>query len=543
MPQLSNLTITGSLIAGYVVTVTTNVGKGTAYLVAVPAGEQAPSKVQIAAGQNYQGNAAVAQQTSVGSTEITFPAITGLSSNTSYDVHCIHDASPVISGLIEGMDSTPMPSGIPRPAKGAVFTDPTYGTEIHRITDHVNDIDLQTIQPAGVMPAWVRNTYSRIQPFNVDETYLFFYSSNGFIHLYDANTYQWVRNFSLGGGACEPQWHETDPLLLYKFPNNGGFTISTHNVLTDATVVVADFRNVVSIEGDTNITDIRTVIPTAARIWTKEEGSPSADKRYWGLMIDNADFQGVGFMVYDMQTNTITGVYSFADDATNGISRCDHISMSITGNWVVPSWHVPNDCPNASKTGLPFYDPAGKGTLTEPCGLMAFNRDITVAVPLNGIGPHSDICLDENGDDWIVYVHYQEHSAPNDDGWVRATKLSTGETIDLYDVYNGDGGGGIHISGRAFNKPGWVLVSTYGSTVSWFETKVFAIEIKANPKVYVLAHTHWVSTDDGYWGETHAVVNKDFSRILFNTTWESGLITDLEVFEIKINPADLVGSV
>ncbi len=538
MPQLSNLNITGSLVAGYVVTVTTNVAKGTAYLVAVPAGEEAPSKVQITAGQNYQGTVAVAQQTPVDSTNISFPAITDFSPGTSYDVHCIHDASPVISGLIEGMDATATPAGISMPAKGVEFIDPIYGTSIYRITDHVNDLAGSGLST----PSWIRNLYSRIQSLNADGTYFLFFATDGYWHLYDATTYAWVRQVSLGGGSTEPQWHPTDPQLVYKFPNNGGMSISTHNVLTDEVIQVADFTNVAAIEGDINVNSIVDVFPTAARCWTKSEGSPSADGRYWGLMVEDGSFITRGLMVYDMQLNEVVGTYDFATDGA-GISDVDHCSMSPSGDWIVPSWHQSAGADCSTIKGGTFDDPLNRGTLTEPCGLMAFNRDFTVAVPIAELGPHSDIGLNELGEDVMVYVDYQFNQVANDDGMVRMTNLHTGVTTDLFSMYNGDGGGGIHFSAKNYDKPGWFLISTYGTTVSWFEQKLFAVEMKANPKVYVLAHSHWAATDNAYWGETHAVASKDFDRVIFNSTWDSAFITDSEVFEVQINPADLVGSV
>ncbi|HEY9200763.1 MAG TPA: hypothetical protein VIQ81_04115 [Gammaproteobacteria bacterium] len=539
MPQLSNLTITGSLIAGYVVTVTTNVAMGTAYLVAVPAGEQAPSKVQIAAGQNYQGNAAVAQQTTVESTNITFPAITGLSSNTSYDVHCIHDASPVISGLIEGMDSTPMPSGIPRPAKGTVFTDPTYGTEIHRITDHVNDL-------TGTLPAWVRSEYSRWNPLNADESMFMFLATDGWIHIYDANTYQWIRKFTPTGEQTETLWHKTDPNLIYRLPPNGGLVMYTHNVLTDELITIADFANVAAIEGDPLLTDIRQVpgFENAARCRTKAEGRPSMDGRYWAFMVDAADFSGLGLMVYDLVANEITGTYVFATDG-GGIGQPDHCSMSPSGEYIVASWYYPQDC--STRTGFQFYEPGGRGGLNNPCGAYAFSRDFTVGIALSEIGEHSDMVIDAAGYDWFVFIDFQQHSVQYDDNMVRSVRITPdaqGNQIyhNLVNFKSTVNGTAMHFSGASFNKPGWVLMSDYGSSAGWYNNSMWAMQVDVpNPAVYKLAHTQW-APGLGYFGEPHAAVNQDFSRIIWNTTWRSDQITDLEVFEIKINPADLVGN-
>lgn len=414
--------------------------------------------------------------------------------------------------LVEGQDTTPE-STISRPVKAVPYLDPAYGTCVVRATDH------ETEAPEG----FARNDYSRRQAFNADGTMMLIYANNGYWHVYDANTLDYIRQLSMGGSDVEPQWHPTNPELLYIFPHNGGMTIKQYNVLTDASSVVTDFRNVNSIAGHPGKTSIQEVWPGAARIWTKNEGSPSADARYWGLMVETDSFGGLGMITYDMETNTITGVYDYASDG-NGIARPDHVSMSPTGDYMVGSWYSPA-CDSS----------ASLGTLNNPCGLMSFSRDFSSAVGLAKLGEHSDIALDANGDDAIVMSNY-------DTGYVEMYSLATGAATKLWNIYVNGAATALHVSGKNYNKPGWVLISTYAvqnpqGAELWYENKIMAVEMTANPRIYNIAHTY--NQTETYFSEPHAVVNRDFTRILFNSNWNTGDYMNIDAYMISL-PASAI---
>lgn len=414
--------------------------------------------------------------------------------------------------LVEGKDTT-APGTMNRPAKGVPYSDPAYGTCVVRVTDH------ETEAPSG----FARNDYSRRQAFNADGSMLLVYAYNGYWHVYDANDLSYIRQLSMGGSEVEPQWHPTNPELLYIFPHNGGMTISEYNVLTDTRRVVADFRNVESIAGHPGATSIQEIWPSAGRAWTKSEGSPSADARYWGLMVETDGFGGLGLMTYDMQTNTITGVYDYETDG-GGINRPDHVSMSPTGEHIVASWYSPS-CPSSSDLG----------TLNNPCGLMSYSRDFSSATGLAKLGEHSDIALDAAGNDVIVMSNYVS-------GYVEMYDLATGATTQLWNMYIDGAATALHVSGKNYNKPGWVLISTYATNNPrgadlWYEKKIMAVELTDNPRIYNIAHTY--NETDQYFSEPHAVVNRDFTRILFNSNWNTANFQDIDAYMITL-PASAI---
>lgn len=403
---------------------------------------------------------------------------------------------------VVGKDSSP-PGAMSKPVRAVPYADPAYGSCVIRATDAANE------PPVG----FARNDYSRREPFNADDSMYLIYAQNGHWHIYKTADTSYLRELNLGGGSTEPQWDPVDRKSLYIFPNNGGLSITKYNVLTDATQVVADFTKLASIAGHPGMNSIRQIWPSAARVYTRDEGSPSADARYWGLMVDDVNFNGLGLITYDMQTNTITGVY---DLASHGIGRPDHISMSPSGKYVVPSWNGGYSC--SSSTSL--------GTVQNPCGLMSFSRDFSTAVGLVKTGPHSDIALDANGNDVIVISNYGT-------GYLEMHNLASGQETNLWQIYINGSSTAMHISGKAFKHPGWVLVSTYaGSGTQWYSNKVMAVELKANPRIYNLAHTYNIA--DTYFSETHAAVNRDFTRILFNSNWNTGDVNQIDAYMISL---------
>lgn len=395
---------------------------------------------------------------------VTFTAVTTAACSTIY-------ASGLT--LVTGTDNTAPPT-LAKPTKGQTFKDPVYGTCVVRLTDHANE------PPVG----FARNDYSRRQAFNANDTKILIYSENGFWHLYDAITYAWIKQLSGPGGDAEPQWHPTNPDLLYFVPTNGGLVLNELNVATNQTRVVGNFAN-------------RLPWATAAHVWTKSEGSPSADGRYWGFMVDDVNWASLGAFTWDMQTDTILGTMS-----TNG-NRPDNVSISPTGQYIVVSW----------------LD-----------GTWSYTRDFSSRQLVNAVVEHADIALDVNGDDAYVAVDYQT-------GWTISVNLRTGVRTNLFEVYPNGTATAFHFSGKAYGRPGWVLMSAYADYGAagrqWLHRKVYAVELKANPRIYHLAHHH-VSVYSGlYWDEPHASVNRDFTRIVFNSNWDTGTI-DVDTYMIEL---------
>lgn len=378
---------------------------------------------------------------------------------------------PAGFSLAAGQTNDPVPA-LARPARGVPFTDPTYRTCIVRATDHAAD----------GLAGFARSDYSRRQAFNADLSRFLAVAEDGSWHLYDARTQARLGSLPGVGGDAEPQWHPANPDVLYHLPNNGGLVVNELTVSSGRNRVAGDFRG-------------RLPWPEAAHVWTRSEGSPSADGRFWAFQVEDTDFRELGFFVWDREADTIVSTYRTT-------KRPDHLSMSPTGNHVVVSW-----------------DDA----------VTAFDRSLRNPRTIHGKSEHSDIALDANGDDVYVSVDYES------DGYVFMHNLRTGTRTRLFPTYIDGTATAMHFSGKAFARPGWVLVSTYaeyGGRQQWLHRKVFAVSLASNPTIYTLAHHH--SVHNGYWTEPQATVSRDFTKVLFNSNWDVSSATDVDAYMVEI---------
>lgn len=379
----------------------------------------------------------------------------------------------------------------PRPAKSTgvnapSYTDPAYGTKVFKITDTATDGNVANV-------AYIRHDYSRRQAFNADSSRYLAQDGNGFWGLFDGMTFKRVpgkrSNGMLAGlaGDAEPIWHPTDPRKLWYTTTNGGLTWYEKDVETDTDTVLVNFAG-------------RLPWANAARLWTKAEGTTSADGRYFAFMAETDGFSTLGIVCWDRQTNTITTLPASAF----GGARPDHVSMSPSGKYVVPSW-----------------------AFNKTLGTRAYTRDFSSYRILHTQSEHSDLAFGPNGEDIYVVTDY-------DSGQLRMVNMDTGASTDLLPMYPVTGAGyAAHISGKAYKRPGWVVVSTYADNSNYGSVspaspqqpmyrKVMAVELKAGGRVLNIAHTQSGRDYGGYFGEHQATVNLDFTRVVWAANFGSG---------------------
>jgi hypothetical protein len=382
--------------------------------------------------------------------------------------------------LVEGEVTMPW-AKTAKPARGTTVTEANYDTCQVRVTDHTAD----------GFQHFLRNDYSRRQAFNADSTRQLVYALDGHWHLYDAVNYRYLKVLPGVAGDAEPQWHAKRPEMMFYLPTNGvGMKVYRLNVDTGETTVVGDLAS-----------RLKARWPSANAAWTKSEGSPSADGRYWCFMVDSASWGGLGLVTWDRFTDTILGYKDL-----NG-QRPDHVSMSPSGNYCV-----------SSSYGGP--------------GVVAYSRDFTSSKKIANIGEHSDIGLDANGDDAYVSIDYQDAG-----GSVFMVNLRTGVRTNLFSSYISGTANAFHFSGKAFRKPGWFVMSTYaesGGSQKWLHRKVTVVQMAANPKIYNIADTR--VNDAGYWSEPQATVNRDLTKLAWTSNWDVRTDDDLDVYMVQITP-------
>ncbi|MCK7593980.1 TolB family protein [Pseudomarimonas salicorniae] len=380
----------------------------------------------------------------------------------------------------------------PRPAKGASFSDPAFGTCVVRATSHASE------PPVG----FARNDYSRRQAFNADGTRFLAYARDGAWHLYDAQSLAHLRILDGLGGDAEPQWHPTDPRRLYYVETNGGMELLQIDVETNQSSVATSFAG-------------KLPWGNVARVWTKSEGSPSADGRYWCFHAETSDFRIRGVFTYDLQTGTVLGTHPLSE-------RPDHVSMSASGRWCVISGEEYPNTPNSN------------------FNVVAWSRDFSQSRLLHGNSEHSDLALDANGQDAFVFVDYQSN-----EGDMVSVNLDTGARTTLFPTYLQGTATAYHVSGKNFAAPGWVLISTYnnyGPSEKWLHRRIFAVELAASPRILNIAHHHSEycgSGDTPYFTEPHATVSRDFRRILFSSNWGGSPCDNIDAYMVVL-PADFL---
>jgi hypothetical protein len=383
------------------------------------------------------------------------------------------------------------------PKVNVPYVDQAYKTTVTRLTTASQTTD-------DTLPVWVRHEYSRRPAFNSDSSKAIMMSSNGSFKLYDidkvSNKASFVKTIAVGEPQ-EPNWHPTNPNIIYTFPFYGiGMTISEFNTQTNTTTQTRDLSG-----------RVKNLFPQATMLWTKQEGRPSNDGKIWCMLVmkydsDSKQNIGYGLVSYNYQTDQILGSMPIPE-------MPDHVSTSPSGKFCVPSWGP-------------------------PLGTRAYSLDFKSYKTLHTTSEHSDLALDKNGKDTYVFSDY-------DSGDVAMVELETGVRTNLFRLYGESASSAaMHFSGLGSQKkPGYIAAGFYGCSTDhgaqpcsydkqWAHNKIVLIELKANPKIYNLAHTHY--GDAGYFSETQAVSNNDFSKIMFVSTWETTQESNISSYMISV---------
>lgn len=379
------------------------------------------------------------------------------------------------------------------------YTDQRFGTKIFRATDVADD-------PGGSSNL-LRHEYSRKQAFNCDDTLFICTASGGYWTLHDASTFARLdggRTIAPSAGAlgtgssgtfagdCEATWHPTDPNKLWYTDQNGGLVWYEFDVTTKTRTTLFDLGPLLSAMG--------SPWNTAGRTSWMAEGRPSNDGRWWGLAVRTSAFGMIGLICYDRQTNTIVGSLATTNTPNN-------VSTSPLGNYVIPSW--------SNGSGLTMTT-AAAANVNSTDGTRAYTRDFSSFVQLSYYGEHADTAIDMAGNEVYVSINYNVGSMPDvSDGYIYYRRMDNGVAYELVPGYTGTSYA-VHMSGCAFDKPGWFPLGYYGGEPGsvWKDETIMAVSLETSGvKARRLAH-HQTRYSD-YFDEPHATVNRTFTRVLF----------------------------
>ena len=403
--------------------------------------------------------------------------------------------------LCAGADPPPVtdvevraPPRMPEPAPRAPFRDPVFGTCVVRVTDRGRDLDAE--DPS----AGIKNEYARVGSFNADGSLILARSIEAYWYVYDARSLQPLGRLPLGS---EPRWDAVDPQRIYY---TEGTRLMTYDLGRGESELVHDFAP--DVPG-----------PPLAAVWTRYEGRPSMDTRYWGLMAEDDEWLPVAFLVYDRVEDQVT-----VRDVRRlpGIEEdVDHVTISPLGVYFLASFD------RACAEGSLGRDDA-------PCGLMAYDRALREGRGLLRVIGHYDVALDAAGREVVVYQDI-------DTDQIAMVDLGSGEVTPLWAIDFSHSPIGFHFSGLGYGRPGWAVVSTYSGGYpeahTWMDDQVFLIEPRAGGCAVRLAHTHSrVDAEVGhdYWAEPHATTNRDLTRVLFTSNWGRSGTEEVEMYMIEL---------
>jgi len=379
------------------------------------------------------------------------------------------------------------------------FRDPVFGSCLVRVTDRHTDLSTDDTS------AGLKNEYSRVQSFNADGSLILVRGIEATWYLYSAATLRPLGQLPID---IDPRWSATDPNIIFFSSET---RLISYNTQTGETAAVHEFAN--DLPGKN------------AMVWTRYEGSPSFDGRYWGLMAQDENWLVSFHIIYDLETDAVLATRDLRDWPDDERSA-DSVTISPLGDYFLAYMDK-------------YCDYGQLGTDAHPCGLMVYDRNLQNGRGLLRLIGHSDTALDSQGREVVVY---QDIDTDN----IAMLDLESGVVTPLWPIDFSHTPIGLHISGRAFQRPGWALISTHDgdpASYTWMDDQVFAIELEPGGRVVRLAHTHSLvdeSMEHDYWAEPQASVNQDFTRILFTTNWGRSGSGEVEMFMIEL-PMDWTG--
>lgn len=406
------------------------------------------------------------------------------------------------------------------------YRDQRYDAEIRKTTavaDQVNSTD-----------DYIRHEYSRRQAFNCDSTRKIVQGSGGWWFLYDTSTNAVIPSGVTSGtgqngiqglaGDCEPIWHPTDPTKFWHTDQNGGRvwyerTLGSSGT-APASATLFDLTSLLSAMG--------SPWSTGVYVSFNGEGRPSNDGRWWCLNVMTSGFSSIGAIMYDRQTNTITGSVAFGGNNPNWVGT------SPLGNYMVASWYGTAQASLAAEAAL---------TPSTANGVWVWNQSGTFVRVVSVIGEHSDFAVDRSGNEVYVGISFHGNTGTPNVGWdglasdgLFMRRLDTGAAYVFSAVEPYTGGDGFHISGCNSARNGWCVVSKYGaSSGGSYGGTVFVVELTStSPRIYRLAHSRWavsstVANQPAYWSEPHVSVNNDITRVVYASSFGGGDVEDYEI--------------
>ena len=372
--------------------------------------------------------------------------------------------------LRDDFNNEPVDQSRAIPAFGDVQADQVFDTSFQKIT-HVGQIPITARNPNTYR---VRHYYSKANHLNADESYAIFNTNNGANWVYNTASWEPVLELNLVSGDPEIHWHPTDPDIFYV----------VDFVLNESADNRAFYRYQISSNTKTLLRDFDQYENASGQ---HEGNMDIAGRKY--AMIGDLPNGNRELLVYDVLDDSIVGPVP--------------VTVSETGDWV-----------SVSPSGV-FVVAMGNNFTSV---YDAATLDLLYRLPDGSYG-HADICYLEDGREAMVFDG-ADYPLDDNDRTINAAVLATGELIKMGTISWTQT---PHISCRNTELPGWALVTNSdrqdgAPTYNALLDELYWLKLDGSQSVRRIAHHHSNAVVD-YFGEAHAVSNKDGSKIIFASNW------------------------
>lgn len=372
---------------------------------------------------------------------------------------------------------------LPRPAPGAAYTDPVFGTRITRIT-------------AALPSEVIKPQYSTTPAWNVDASFLMLFDHGKQLDhvLYDGMTYQRLYGLHLQSPTDEAQvmWDPIVPYLLW-YPSNYNAEPRLMYQYVTRTSDVAGVRH-----------DFRSA-PT---------NCPVGD--WSNLLTTGSDPQYMGYgprRLLGLKCGTTHFIYSITDDVVVSVAK------------------------NVGRTPVAAIVAPGEG-LFQLAGhifdiTMHWQRQLSIPNPYS----HANMGHATAGWDTWLSVNFDSPKQ----GSLVSYRLDTGEARVIIGAENGYPypPSTTHISGMAVRAYGWAAVGIVGSHTgqTLLDNEILLANFETG-EVCRVAHARTFAGSMGgepwgYWSETHVNLSPDGSRVAWGSDWMGGDRVDTYVAQLS----------
>jgi|GEM_PF-3223183 len=368
-------------------------------------------------------------------------------------------------GHAVGPDLTP-PAAVPVTAvpHNGFYQDPNTGVFVRRISDKTN---LEGVER-------LRHFYAKSNPYNADSSLALLTDSKNRYWLQYTSDNLPVKQLQLDSANTEVYWHPVDPWVLYALDYSSDSSsvrgIYFYNVVDDTKTLLRDF-------------------PEYTQALTFGEGNMDASGRYLALAgllpSSNSEEERYELFVYDVLEDRV-------------LARTP-IDASEVGDWV-------SITPNAG-----FVVAMGDNYSS------VYDRDLNLLYKLEeGSFGHGDLCVRSDGAEVLVYDGADNSLDGNRN--FNVVDLASGVT---YGMFRFSWALTPHVSCRNVDKPGWALISMMGvasNDYSDVDEGLFWLKLDGSGDVFPIVN-HYSDRAGGYFAESHAVSNRDGSRVMFASDW------------------------